>query len=144
MRGKRDFALISSKRFAAAATTGTWWSHFYQITVNDAERGLIRDLKKPSISDNGAVASAPLLIQVSDAELIATVPSFTALKDAHRAVDAYVFPNEYHIKWQPQHKLAVGRRTIDWFRFWLKGEQDPDPAKADQYERWKRLPFGAR
>jgi hypothetical protein len=23
--------------------------------------------------------------------------------------------------------------------FWLKGEEDPDPAKADQYARWREL-----
>jgi hypothetical protein len=30
-------------------------------------------------------------------------------------------------------------RNLDWFRFWLKGEEDPDPAKAEQYARWREL-----
>jgi hypothetical protein len=25
------------------------------------------------------------------------------------------------------------------FRFWLKDEEDPDPAKAEQYKRWRDL-----
>ena len=29
--------------------------------------------------------------------------------------------------------------TVDWFRFWLKGEEDLDPAKAEQYKRWREL-----
>jgi hypothetical protein len=29
--------------------------------------------------------------------------------------------------------------AVDWFRFWLKGEEDPDPAKAEQYARWRGL-----
>jgi hypothetical protein len=29
--------------------------------------------------------------------------------------------------------------TVDWFRFWLKGEEDPDPAKTEQYKRWREL-----
>ena len=29
--------------------------------------------------------------------------------------------------------------TLDWFCFWLKREEDPDPAKADQYGRWREL-----
>jgi hypothetical protein len=28
---------------------------------------------------------------------------------------------------------------VDWFRFWLKGEEDPDPAKVEQYARWREL-----
>jgi len=28
---------------------------------------------------------------------------------------------------------------VDWFCFWLKGEEDPDPAKAEQYKRWREL-----
>jgi hypothetical protein len=27
----------------------------------------------------------------------------------------------------------------DWFRFWLQGYEDPDPAKAEQYKRWREL-----
>jgi hypothetical protein len=49
----------------------------------------------------------------------------------------YAFPNEPHIKTQPRHKLAVYQRNLDWFRFWLLGAVDPDPAKAEQYRRWR-------
>jgi hypothetical protein len=28
---------------------------------------------------------------------------------------------------------------VDWFRFWLKEEEDPEPAKAEQYKRWREL-----
>jgi hypothetical protein len=28
---------------------------------------------------------------------------------------------------------------VDWYCFWLKGEEDPDPAKAEQYKRWREL-----
>src|SRR3546814_4475586 len=30
-------------------------------------------------------------------------------------------------------------RNLDWFRYWLQGDIDPDPNKADQYARWARL-----
>jgi hypothetical protein len=29
--------------------------------------------------------------------------------------------------------------TVDWYGFWLKGEEDPDPAKVEQYKRWREL-----
>jgi hypothetical protein len=28
---------------------------------------------------------------------------------------------------------------VNQFRFWLKGEEDPGPGKADQYVRWHEL-----
>jgi len=28
---------------------------------------------------------------------------------------------------------------VDWYCFWLKGEEDPDPAKSEQYRRWRKL-----
>ncbi len=60
---------------------------------------------------------------------------------AHRA-DLYVFPNEPHQKFQPKHKLAVYERNLDWFRFWLQGYEDPDPAKAAQYACWREMKAG--
>jgi len=29
--------------------------------------------------------------------------------------------------------------NVDWFCFWLKGEEDPAPAKVEQYARWRDL-----
>jgi hypothetical protein len=43
---------------------------------------------------------------------------------------------------QPRHRLAVFERNLDWFRYWLQGARDPDPAKADQYARWDRMRVG--
>ena len=57
---------------------------------------------------------------------------------AERA-DLYVFAHEPHQKFQPRHKLAVYERNLDWFRFWLMGAEDPDPAKASQYAYWRLM-----
>ncbi len=29
--------------------------------------------------------------------------------------------------------------TVDWFRFWLQDQEDADPAKVEQYARWRKL-----
>jgi len=29
--------------------------------------------------------------------------------------------------------------AVDWFCFWLKGSEDPDPAKMAQYHRCREL-----
>jgi hypothetical protein len=28
---------------------------------------------------------------------------------------------------------------VDWFDFWLNSHEDPDPSKAEQYSRWRKL-----
>jgi hypothetical protein len=33
----------------------------------------------------------------------------------------------------------VFQRNLDWFRFWLKDEEDSDPVKVEQYARWREL-----
>jgi hypothetical protein len=64
---------------------------------------------------------------------------FARLTHTTTPVDLYVFPGEPHIKTQPRHRLAVYQRNLDWFGFWLAGKVDPDPAKAEQYARWKAM-----
>jgi len=51
----------------------------------------------------------------------------------------YVFPQETHLLIQPIHRLMNYERQVDWFRFWLKNEQDITPSKREQYERWNAL-----
>lgn len=45
---------------------------------------------------------------------------------------------------RPAHKLAIYRRNLDWFRFWLLGYVNPSPVKADQYARWRAMKSGVR
>jgi hypothetical protein len=35
--------------------------------------------------------------------------------------------------------VTIYNRNVDWFTFWLKDYEDPDPAKTQQYERWREL-----
>lgn len=50
-----------------------------------------------------------------------------------------MFPNERHVKWQPAHRLAVYRRNLPWFDFWLKNEMPTDPALIEEAGRWKAM-----
>lgn len=40
---------------------------------------------------------------------------------------------------QSSVRLASQGGSVDWFRFWLQGYEDPDPSKAEQYARWRGL-----
>lgn len=88
---------------------------------------------------NAERMSTPLLMQLADNEYLLSLETVTALREHHQPFEMYVFPDEFHIKWHPAHRLAVYRRNIDWFAFWLLGEADADPAKAEQYRRWNAL-----
>lgn len=81
--------------------------------------------------------SAPLLMQLPEQEYRPNVELLARLQAAGKPVELFAFPGEMHIKWQPRHQLAANARNLDWFRFWLLGDVDPDPAKAAQYARWR-------
>src|SRR3546814_13560309 len=67
------------------------------------------------------------------------VGSHTALRQSGMPSDLVVFPDEDHIKSQPAHRLAVYRRNLDWFGFWLKDEFPSDPPRRTEVERWQEL-----
>jgi len=61
------------------------------------------------------------------------------LRQLNKPVELFVYPNELHEKEQPKHRYEIYEKNVDWFDFWLQGEEDPDPAKAAQYMRWREL-----
>lgn len=81
----------------------------------------------------------PLLLQLPEQESRYAIELYARLTNSPTPTELYVFPDEPHIKVQPRHRLAVYRRNLDWFRFWLQGYEDPDRAKAEQYRRWRHL-----
>ncbi len=92
-----------------------------------------------SIRAHATTLRLPILMQVADREYLGGLESYMALKAARQPVEMYVFPDEYHIKWEPAHREAAYTRVVDWFDFWLQGKEDPDPAKAEQYKRWEAM-----
>jgi hypothetical protein len=48
-------------------------------------------------------------------------------------------PGSTHVPEKPWERRTSQQGAVDWFCFWLKSEEDPDPAKAEQYNRWRKL-----
>ncbi len=94
---------------------------------------------KNSVGVNASRINTPLLIQVADREYFITKQNYNALKDAGKSVEMYIYPDEYHVKWQPAHRYMVYTRNIDWFNFWLRDVEDAVPGKVEQYKRWHIL-----
>lgn len=150
------YAMIHSDRFAVAAVSGGGWSpSWYYLANSSLRRKLLKETQDllPFGIDIGSDArwrriapefhadtiNTPILIQVSDHELVMSAPTIGALMDAEQPIESHVFLDEYHIKWQPKHKLAAYQRNIQWFNFWLRGIEDPEPLDPGQFDRWRAL-----
>ena len=83
--------------------------------------------------------SAPLLIQISDSELISSLMLYNALKELNKPVEMIVYADELHVKNQPKHRYEVYQRNLDWFMFWLQEKENTDSTKHAQFERWRAL-----
>lgn len=64
---------------------------------------------------------------------------YASLRLQNKPVDLISFPDGVHELVKPWERMASQQGNVDWFRFWLKGEEDPDPAKTVQYARWREL-----
>ncbi len=82
---------------------------------------------------------APLLMNLSDNEALTAFPLAVRLGELGRPVQIYIYPGEYHVKWRPQHQLALQSRTLDWLEFWLRGIERDDPNEPGRLERWREL-----
>ena len=148
------YAMIHSDKFAAAAISDGGWSPSWYYLINSELRqnyfdraaelpppgsGNLERWSRISPEFHADKINTPILVQVADHELVQSVAGIGALQDAGQPVEAYVFPNEYHVKWQPKHKLAVYNRAIDWFNFWLRDVEDPNVEKVRQYARWRKM-----
>ncbi len=148
------YAMIHSDYFAtAAASSGGWSPSWYYLSTQAGREGYYKGAagllppgmggddrwKRISPEFHANNIDVPILVQVADSELVISAASIGSLMDAGKPIEAYVYPDEYHIKWQPKHKLSVYERNIDWFNFWLRGVEDSDEGKADQYARWREL-----
>jgi len=81
-------------------------------------------------------------------EVVATTPGgslflmwepYATLRYQGKPVDLVVFDSLEHVFSNPRERLLSQGLTVDWFRFWLQGYEDPDLAKVEQYRRWEQL-----
>jgi len=64
---------------------------------------------------------------------------YARLRYLGEPVDLVMLNTEEHVLTNPQMRLASQGGSVDWFRYWLKGERDATAAKLDQYRRWDLL-----
>lgn len=148
------FALIHApQRFSAAATSWTPWNPitYYLAGPNmlpmyerfgfgdPLDQATAARWQAVSVALNASRIRAPLLIQVSDSELLGETQTFAEMRREGRPIEMHVFPNEFHVKSQPIQRYYLYKRSVQWFEFWLQGKEAPDPVDPGQYQRWRDL-----
>jgi dipeptidyl aminopeptidase/acylaminoacyl peptidase len=75
-------------------------------------------------------------------EILSSWELFAHLRYLRKPAELYVIPDIQHgahVLQNPRQRLASQGGTVDWFRFWLKGEEESDPSKVNQYARWRDM-----
>ena len=83
---------------------------------------------------------APLRIEaIAPISVISEWEIYSSLKMQGKPVDLIYLPGGQHILQKPLERLASQQGNVDWFRFWLQGYEDRDPAQRGEYEQWRAL-----
>jgi dipeptidyl aminopeptidase/acylaminoacyl peptidase len=64
---------------------------------------------------------------------------FSGLWRLEKPVDFIYLPDAPHLIVKPWERVIAQQGLVDWFRFWLKGEESSDPVTLDQYSRWREM-----
>ena len=101
--------------------------------------GLAQWLKK-SPGFNLDKVKSPLMVVGQGPDVLLTMwAAYAGLRQLNKPVDLIMLNSDEHVLTNPDVRMASQGGSVDWFRFWLQGYEDPDPAKAEQYKRWREL-----
>ena len=101
--------------------------------------GLAQWLKK-SPGFNLDKVNSPLMVVGQGADVLLTMwAAYAGLRQLNKPVDLIMLNSDEHVLTNPAVRMASQGGSVDWFRFWLQGYEDPNPTKADQYKRWREL-----
>jgi dipeptidyl aminopeptidase/acylaminoacyl peptidase len=64
---------------------------------------------------------------------------FAGLKRLGSPVELVWLKDAEHTPIKPSERMTAQQGAVDWFCFWMQGIEDADPAKVDQYRRWRQL-----
>jgi len=139
---------------AASITDGVMETYFQYILVAnrpstpEADRligappfaGGLQEWLKRSPGFNLDRINAPLMvIGEGPWSLLFMWEPYAGLRYLKKPVDLIMLNTGEHVLTNPAVRMASQGGSVDWFRFWLQGYEDPDPAKAEQYARWREL-----
>ncbi len=84
--------------------------------------------------------TAPLLLTARrTGGLLSEWEPYAGLVLQGKPAELVYLPDDEHIVRRPWIRLTSQQGAVDWWRFWLQGEEDADPTKAERYARWHEL-----
>ncbi len=101
--------------------------------------GLKRWLERSPTFNMEKITAAVGVVSGNDIGILPEFETYALLRRLDKPTDLFIISTREHVVSGPGIRIAVQGNTVDWFRFWLKGEEDPDPAKASVYARWRRM-----
>jgi dipeptidyl aminopeptidase/acylaminoacyl peptidase len=151
-------ALTSSRyKFAAASVTDGIDAGYMQYLVTSNALPQLRDLYERLNGGNpfgdalhnwlerspefnlGKVHTPVLITALNPSSILFEWAWFAGLSNLEKPVDMMLIQDGEHILQKPSDRIISQQATVDWFAFWLKGEEDPDSTKAGQYSLWHHL-----
>ncbi len=153
------YALIHSKyRFAAASVTdGVDLGYVqYVVGLNSIAEGTAFEEKlngglpwgpglqrwvehAPGFDLDKVTTPLRIIALNSTGSLVGEWEWFAGLHHLGKPVEMVVIPDGVHLLQRPWDRLISQQGNVDWFAYWLQGEEDGDAAKRDQYARWRAL-----
>jgi hypothetical protein len=144
--------LLKAADFSDAATPG-YFSHIFSyantkdLTAQvDQAMGIAGAsataetwLKKSSIPLLEKTRAAIRFEAIGPFSLVVYAEPYGTMLNAGLPTELIYFPNASHVLYRPAQRVQSQGGNLDWFRFWLKNYEDPDPAKRGQYMRWEAL-----
>jgi dipeptidyl aminopeptidase/acylaminoacyl peptidase len=151
--GMVHYGISHSNLFRAAVASGPAWDPILFYIARDSLRDAWTselnlgpplgdsgtNWQKMSAALNAGLVNTPLLINAADSEYTSCMQLVVTLRDLKKPVEMFIYPDERHEKNQPKHRYSIYERNVDWFNFWLREKEDPNPAKVEQYRRWREL-----
>jgi dipeptidyl aminopeptidase/acylaminoacyl peptidase len=101
--------------------------------------GLQQWLKRSPGFNLHKVTTPMLVVGEGPISVLGMWQAYAGLRYLRKPVDLIMLNTDEHVLTNPAVRLASQGGSVDWFRFWLQGYEDTDPAKAKQYNRWREL-----
>jgi hypothetical protein len=81
----------------------------------------------------------PIRVECHDWGIIGCWEWYSVLTHMGKPVELIYLPDAVHILVKPWERMTSQQGDVDWFCFWLRNEEDQNPKKREQYERWREL-----
>lgn len=153
------YALTHSKyRFAAASVADGHDSGYFEYLLyagtgdataeleNEGQNGglpygsTLKSWVENSPGFNIDKVNTPMLITaLNPGSLMREYEWYAASKRLSKPAELLYIQDGSHELEKPWDRMASQGSNVDWFDFWLNGHEDPNPAKAEQYQRWREL-----